>query len=223
MGENITLTASDGHTFDAYRAAPAGTPKGGIVVIQEIFGVNAHIREVADSYAADGYLAIAPAVFDRAKKNVELGYDQDAMTAGRGLKDECSYENAVLDLTAAVKAASEGGKVGTVGYCWGGTLSYLCSTRVPGVSASVVYYGGQIIPFNDEKLVAPAMMHFGETDAGITLSDVEAIRSAHPEAEVFVYDGAGHGFNCDHRGSYNEASCKTARERTNAFFAKNLA
>ncbi len=223
MGENITLTASDGFTFDAYRAAPAGTPKGGIVVIQEIFGVNAHIREVADSYAADGYLAIAPAVFDRAKKNVELGYDQDAMNAGRGLKDACSYENAVLDLTAAVKAASEGGKVGTVGYCWGGTLSYLCSTRVPGVSASVVYYGGQIIPFNDEKLAAPAMMHFGETDAGIPLSDVEAIRSAHPEAEVFVYDGAGHGFNCDHRGSYNEASCKTARERTNAFFAKNLA
>ena len=220
MGENITLTASDGFTFDAYRAAPAGTPKGGIVVIQEIFGVNAHIREVADSYAADGYLAIAPAVFDRAKKNVELG--QDAMNAGRGLKDACSYENAVLDLTAAVKAASEGGKVGTVGYCWGGTLSYLCSTRVPGVSASVVYYGGQIIPFNDEKLAAPAMMHFGETDAGIPLSDVEAIRSAHPEAEVFVYDGAGHGFNCDHRGSYNEASCKTARERTNAFFAKNL-
>lgn len=223
MGENITLTASDGFTFDAYRAAPAGTPKGGIVVIQEIFGVNAHIREVADSYAADGYLAIAPAVFDRAKKNVELGYDQDAMTAGRGLKDECSYENAVLDLTAAVEAASEGGKVGTVGYCWGGTLSYLCSTRIPGVSASVVYYGGQIIPFNDETLKAPAMMHFGETDAGIPLSDVEAIRKAHPEAEVFVYDGAGHGFNCDHRGSYNEASCKTARERTDAFFAKNLA
>jgi len=222
MGENITLTASDGFTFDAYRAAPAGTPKGGVVVIQEIFGVNAHIREVADSYAADGYLAIAPAVFDRAKKNVELGYDQDAMTAGRGLKDECSYENAVLDLTAAVKAASEGGKVGTVGYCWGGTLSYLCSTRVPGVSGSVVYYGGQIVPFNDEKLVAPAMMHFGELDSGIPLSDVDAIRSAHPEAEVFVYDGADHGFNCDHRGTYNEASCKTARERTNAFFAKKL-
>jgi carboxymethylenebutenolidase len=223
MGENITLTASDGFTFDAYRAVPAGKPKGGVVVIQEIFGVNAHIREVADSFAADGYLAIAPAVFDRAKKNVELGYDQDAMTAGRGLKDECSYEDAVLDLTAAVKAASAGGKVGTVGYCWGGTLSYLCATRVSGVSASVVYYGGQIIPFNDEKLAAPTMMHFGETDAGIPLSDVEAIRKAHPEAEVFVYDGAGHGFNCDHRGSYNEASRNKARERTDAFFAKNLA
>ena len=223
MGENITLTASDGHTFDAYRAAPTGKPRGGIVVIQEIFGVNDHIRKVADSYAADGYLAIAPAVFDRAKKKVDLGYDQAAMTAGRGLKDECSYENAVLDLTAAVKAARGGGKVGTVGYCWGGTLSYLCSTRISGVSASVVYYGGQIIPFNDEKLKAPTMMHFGETDAGIPLSDVEAIRKAHPEAQVFVYDGAGHGFNCDHRGSYNEASCKTARDRTDAFFAQNVA
>ncbi len=222
MGENIQLTASDGHTFDAYRAAPAGTPKGGIVVIQEIFGVNSHIREVADSFAADGYLAIAPAVFDRAEKNVELGYDADAMTAGRTLKDACAYEAAVLDLTAAVQAASEGGKVGTVGYCWGGTLSYLCGTRIDGVSGAVVYYGGQIIPFNDESTKCASLMHFGELDGGIPLDDVEAIRAAHPDADIHVYDGAQHGFNCDHRASHDEGSCKTARERTDAFFAKNL-
>ncbi len=222
MGENIKLTASDGHSFDAYKAVPAGTPKGGMVVIQEIFGVNSHMREVADSYAADGYLAIAPAVFDRQESNVELGYTADDVTAGRTLKDSASYDAAVLDLTAAVEAASEGGKVGTVGYCWGGTLSYLCSTRIGGVSGSVVYYGGQIVPFNDEALKTPCLMHFGERDAGIPLSDVDAIKTAHPEADVHVYP-ADHGFNCDHRGSYDEASCKLARERTDAFFTSNLA
>lgn len=221
MGENIKLTASDGHSFDAYRATPSGTPKGGVVVIQEIFGVNAHIREVADSYAADGYLAIAPSVFDRQETGVELGYDGDSITAGRTLKDNANYDAAVLDLIAAVAAASEGGKVGTVGYCWGGTLSYLCSTRIPGVSASVVYYGGQIVPFNDEALKTPCLMHFGEHDAGIPLSDVDAIKAAHPEADINIYP-ADHGFNCDHRGSYDEASCNLARERTDAFFAANL-
>jgi carboxymethylenebutenolidase len=222
MGKNIRLTASDGHSFDAYKAVPAGTPKGGVVVIQEIFGVNSHIREVADSYAADGYLAVAPAVFDRQKASVELGYTADDVTAGRTLKDSASYEGAVLDLAAAVKAASEGGKVGTVGYCWGGTLSYLCSTRVDGVSGSVVYYGGQIVPFNDEALKTPCLMHFGERDAGIPLDDVEAIKAAHPEADVNIYP-ADHGFNCDQRGSFDQPSCNLARERTDAFFAKNLA
>ncbi len=221
MGENIKLTASDGHSFDAYRAAPEGAPKGGVVVIQEIFGVNSHVRDVADSFAADGYLAIAPAVFDRQEANVELGYDGDSMTAARALKDNASYEAAVLDLNAAVEAASAGGKVGTVGYCWGGTLSYLCGTRVPGVSASVVYYGGQIIPFNDEKLQTPCLMHFGERDAGIPLSDVDAIKAAHPEADVNMYP-ADHGFNCGDRGSFDQPSAALARERTDAFFTANL-
>ena len=222
MGENIRLTASDGHEFGAYRAEPAGTPKGGIVVIQEIFGVNSHIREVADSYAADGYLAVAPAVFDRQESGVELGYEGDDITAGRTLKDNASYEAAVLDLSAAVEAVSGHGKVGTVGYCWGGTLSYLCGTRIDGVSACVVYYGGQIIPFNGETLKCPSLMHFGERDAGIPLSDVDAIKAAHPEADVNVY-AADHGFNCDQRGSYDAPSRDLARQRTDAFYAENLA
>ena len=222
MGKNIRLTAGDGHKFDAYRAAPAGTPKGGIVVIQEIFGVNVHIREVADSYAADGYLAIAPAVFDRRETGVELGYDADSIAAGRVLMDSASYEDAVLDLTAAVEAAAAHGKVGTVGYCWGGTLSYLCGTRIEGVSACVVYYGGQIIPFNAETLKCPALMHFGERDSGIPLTDVDAIKGAHPEADVNIY-AADHGFNCDHRGSYDEPSRALARQRTDAFYAEHLA
>ncbi|MGY8935990.1 MAG: dienelactone hydrolase family protein, partial [Alphaproteobacteria bacterium] len=141
MGEMIKLTASDGHTFDAYRADPAETPKGGIVVIQEIFGVNIHIREVADSYAADGYLAIAPAIFDRQKTGVELGYEGDDVSAGRDLKDSASYEDAVKDLEATVAELKVAGKIGSVGYCWGGTLSYLCGARIDDVVASVVYYG----------------------------------------------------------------------------------
>ena len=221
MGKNIRLTASDGHSFDAYKAVPAGTPKGGVVVIQEIFGVNSHIREVADSYAADGYLAVAPAVFDRQKASVELGYTADDVTAGRTLKDSASYEGAVLDLAAAVKAASEGGKVGTVGYCWGGTLSYLAATRVDGVAGSVVYYGGQIIPYKDESAKAPLLMHFGEMDAGIPMDDVDTIKAAHPQADVHVYD-ADHGFNCDHRSQYDEESCKLARRRSLAFFGQNV-
>ncbi len=221
MGAMIKLTASDGHTFDAYRADPTGAPKGGIVVIQEIFGVNKHIREVADSYAADGYLAIAPAVFDRQKTGVELGYVGDDVAAGRDLKDGASYDDAVKDLEATVEALKGAGKTGAVGYCWGGTLSYLCGTRIDGVAASVVYYGGQIIPFKDEKMNAASLMHFGERDAGIPLDDVATIKAAHPESDVHVYP-ADHGFNCDHRGSYDEASCKLARERTNAFFARHV-
>ncbi|MBL4721992.1 MAG: dienelactone hydrolase family protein [Alphaproteobacteria bacterium] len=221
MGEMIKLTASDGHTFDAYRAEPTGTPKGAIVVIQEIFGVNKHIREVTDSYAADGYLAISPAVFDRQKTGVELGYEGDDIVAGRDLKDSASYDDAVKDLEAAVAAVKSAGKVGTVGYCWGGTLSFLSGTRIDDVSASVVYYGGQIIPFKNEKMNAASLMHFGERDAGIPLDDVDAIKAAQPDSDVNVYP-ADHGFNCDHRGSYDEASCKLARERTNAFFAKHV-
>lgn len=221
MGKMIKLTARDSHTFDAYRADPSGTPKGGIVVIQEIFGVNKHIREVADSYAADGYLAIAPAVFDRQETGVELGYEGDDITAGRGLKDSASYDDAVKDLEATVAELKSAGKIGSVGYCWGGTLSYLCGTRIDDVVASVVYYGGQIIPFKDEKINGASLMHFGERDAGIPLDDVEAIKAAHPQSDVNIYP-ADHGFNCDHRGSYDEASCKLARERTDAFFAKHV-
>lgn len=221
MGKMIKLTASDGHEFDAYMAEPAGAPRGGIMVIQEIFGVNDHIRKVADSYAADGYLVISPAMFDRTKSGVEVGYDQESMNIGRTMKDSVSYEDAVRDLTATAAELKKAGKVGTVGYCWGGTLSYLCGTRVPDVSASVVYYGGQIIPFKDEKMQAASLMHFGETDAGIPLSDVDAIKAAHPESTIHVYP-AGHGFNCDHRGSYDKTSADLARERTNAFFAEHV-
>lgn len=222
MGQDLTLTADDGHSLGAYRADPAGTPKGGIVVLQEIFGVNKHIREVADGFAADGYVAIAPALYDRSsQKNVQLGYVGDDVAKGRDLREEFSWDDTVLDVKAAVDVLkAEGLKVGTTGYCWGGTISYLAGCRLD-VQAAVVYYGGQILPYVDEKENCPLLMHFGEHDKGIPLSDVDAIKAAHPDADVHIYD-ADHGFNCDHRGSYNEAAAKTARERTMAFYAANL-
>jgi carboxymethylenebutenolidase len=222
MGKDLRLKAEDGHELGAYRADPAGTPKGGIVVLQEIFGVNVHIREVCDRFAADGYVAIAPALYDRStKKDFQVGYTPDDIAAGRVLRDEFSWDDTVKDVKAAVDVLhGEGLKVGTVGYCWGGTISYLAGTRL-NVSGAVVYYGGQIIPYVQEKANCPLLMHFGEHDKGIPLSDVDQIKAAHPEAEVHVYD-ADHGFNCDHRGSYNEAAAAQARQRTMAFFAEQL-
>ncbi|HJM92493.1 MAG: dienelactone hydrolase family protein [Alphaproteobacteria bacterium] len=222
MGADITLTAEDGHSFGAYRAEANGTAKGGIVVIQEIFGVNAHIRETCDRFASEGYLAIAPALYDRTdNKNCNLGYTPEDMGIGVALKDAFSWDLCMLDVKSVVAVmAGEGLKVGTVGYCWGGTISYLAGTRLP-VAASVVYYGGQIMPYVDEKERCPMLMHFGEQDAGIPLDDVAAIGKAHPDAEVHIYD-AGHGFNCDHRGSYDEVAGDLARQRTMALFEKQL-
>ena len=225
MGQMIELTASDGHTLGAWRADPAGAPKAGVVVIQEIFGVNAHIREVADDYAAQGYLAIAPALFDRSRAGVELGYDEAAIAEGRDLALAMDPDLPILDIEAAVKAAAAAGKVGVVGYCWGGSLTFVSSCKHD-IAAASSYYGGQIlIALEREPNLAPAaplIMHFGEHDAGIPLTDVEQIRGKFPDVPVYMYN-AGHGFNCDHRGSYDEDSTRTARERTLEFFAQHLA
>ncbi|MBT3532280.1 MAG: dienelactone hydrolase family protein [Rhodospirillaceae bacterium] len=222
MGTNLTLTAEDGHSFGAYRADPAGAPRGGIIVIQEIFGVNIHIRETCDRFASEGYVAIAPALFDRSEtKNCELGYTPDDIAAGRDIMGTFSWDLCIMDMKAAYDVmAGEGLKVGSVGYCWGGTMSYLAGTRLP-VSAAVVYYGGQIMPYVDEKEGCPLLMHFGEHDQGIPLDTVDAIDKAHPDAVVHIYD-ADHGFNCDHRGSYSEAAANQARDRTMELFAQQL-
>ena len=224
MGQMIELTASDGHTLGAWRADPAGAPKAGVVVIQEIFGVNAHIREVADDYAAQGYLAIAPALFDRSRPGVELGYDENAIAEGRDLAFAMDPGLPVRDVEAAVQAAASAGKVGVVGYCWGGSLTFLAACKL-GVAAASSYYGGQIVAAlgrePDLAPAAPLIMHFGEHDAGIPLDDVDRIRKTFPDAPVYMYD-AGHGFNCDHRASYDESSRRTARQRTLDFFAKHL-
>ena len=222
MGQRLTLNADDGHSLGAYRADAGGTARGGIVVLQEIFGVNSHIRSVCDGFAADGFTCIAPALYDRSsRKDCDLGYEASDMATGRALREEFSWNDTVKDVAAAVAVlAGEGLKVGSVGYCWGGSISFLAGVRLD-VNAAVVYYGGQILPYKDETARCPMLMHFGEHDAGIPLSDVEQIRAAQPDATVHIYD-AGHGFNCDRRGSYDEAAAKLARQRTLEFFNVNL-
>ena len=220
MGETIQLTAADGHTFDVYKAMPSGTPKGAILVIQEIFGVNSHMKEVADSYAAEGYAVMAPALFDRAEKNFDVGYTPDDIARGRDTRAAVAWDDSVKDMQATFDALKPYGKIGSVGYCYGGSCCWLVATRI-GVAASSCYYGGQIAMFKGEKPQNPVMMHFGEKDHGIPMADVETIRKAHPEAQVFVYP-AGHGFNCDHRGDYNADCAAEARARTLAFFAEHV-
>ncbi len=222
MGNDITLKANDGHALGAYRAGPGGESRGGIVVLQEIFGVNAHIRDVCDGFAADGYSVIAPALYDRSsKRDCQLGYTPEDVELGRKLREEFSWEDTILDVGAAVVTLKDAGlKVAAVGYCWGGTISYLAATRLP-IDVAVVYYGGQIMPYVDERENCPLLMHYGRQDAGIPLSDVERIAGAHPNAAVHLYD-AGHGFNCDRRDSYDAEAARLARTRTMEFFAAHL-
>lgn len=223
MGDMINLTAEDGHQFAAYRAAPEGTPRAGLVVIQEIFGVNSHIRAVTDGFAKDGFLALAPALFDRVKPGIELGYEDGDIAEGRDIRAKIAHDDAVKDMAAAVTALkNEGLKVGVVGYCWGGSLAWNAATRLEGVGAAVGYYGGMIPDMIDEQPKHPVLLHFGELDQSIPLEGVEKIKAARPDVPVHVYEGAGHGFNCDQRGSYDTESATLARTRTLAFFAENL-
>lgn len=221
MGERIELHCADGATISAWLARPQGTPKGGMVVLQEIFGVNHHIRAVAECYAQEGYLAVAPALFDRVEKDVELGYDGTDMTRGVETRARTKLDDALTDIAAAIAEASKGGKVGAVGYCWGGSLAWAAATRLSGLSAAVGYYGGLIVGMVGETPRVPTMLHFGAKDKHIPLSDVEMIRDAHPAVPVYVYD-ADHGFNCDERASFDAAAAEVARERTLAFFDEHL-
>ncbi|MDE2364090.1 MAG: dienelactone hydrolase family protein [Hyphomicrobiales bacterium] len=221
MGEHIELKCRDGVTIGAYVARPAGAPKGGLVVLQEIFGVNHHIRAVADRFAAAGYVAVAPALFDRIERNVELGYGLDDRPRAMDTRSKTKVPETLADIEAAIDLAKEGGKVGLVGYCWGGTLAFLGACRLSGVTCAVGYYGGGIAGIASERPRAPVMLHFGALDKHIPLTDVEKIRLAQPTVPVFVYD-ADHGFNCDERESYDKAAADAALERTMEFFAAEL-
>jgi carboxymethylenebutenolidase len=226
MGQFTELKAADGQAIPAYVAQPKGQARGGIVVIQEIFGVNSHIRSVADGYAADGYLAVAPAIFHRVKPDVELGYEQDDMTAGMALKtatEALPSPGVMQDIQAAIKHASPAGKVGIVGFCYGGLLTWRSACTLTGLSAAVPYYGGGVTTPDEvaRKPKCPVLAHFGDQDHWIPLESVEAFRKAHPEVEVHVYH-ANHGFNCDQRGSWNAEAARLARERTLAFFGKHV-
>lgn len=223
MGKKTELTSADGFKLSAYEASPAGKPKGAVVVIQEIFGVNPHIREVVDGYAADGFYAIAPAIFDRVEKNVELGYDDKGMTTGIALAfEKLQMPNTLADIQAAITEAGKHGKVGVVGYCFGGLLTWLSACELSGVSAASSYYGGGVPGEAGRTPKCPIIMHFGEKDGFIPMADVEKFKAAQPNVPVYVYD-ADHGFNCDHRASYDAASAKLAKERTLALFGDKLA
>ena len=224
MGETVTLTAEDGAKFSAYVAKPAGKPRGGVVVIQEIFGVNHHIRAVTDRYAAEGYVAVAPALYDRVQGGYETGYTQEDVQSGMTTRAKTDPAKVLLDVKAAVAEAGKGGKVGVVGYCWGGLLTWRAAALVQGLSAAVPYYGGGT---TTEQEIArhpncPVMAHYAKEDHWIGLDTVETFAKAHPEVTVHLYD-ADHGFNCDHRGSYQKASADLARERTLAFLEEHLA
>jgi len=225
----ITLTAADGFKASAYVSEPSGAPKGAIVVVQEIFGVNSHIRGVADGYAAAGYFAIAPATFDRVERDIQLGYTADDMTQGSRLKaavDALPAPGVLQDIQAAVDhaaKATKAGKVGIVGYCWGGLLVWRAAEQVRGLSAAVAYYGGGMTVGSEpaRRPAVPTMAHFGDQDAHIPVEGVKAFEQAHPEVEVHLY-AANHGFNCEQRGSYNAGAAATALERSLFHFGKHL-
>jgi carboxymethylenebutenolidase len=223
LATQMTLTAEDGHKLSAYRAEPAMASKEGLVVVQEIFGVNKHIRSVVDRFAQDGFITAAPALFDRVGPGIEMGYSPEEVEAGREARTKVSLDDALADIQAAITALNgEGLKVGVVGYCWGGGLAWAAATRLTGVACAVCYYGGLIPELADEDPKCPVMMHFGEEDQSIPMDKVEVVRAKHPTIPLFTYPGAGHGFNCDLRASYNPEAAATARQRTLTFLREHL-
>jgi carboxymethylenebutenolidase len=221
MGELTTIMARDGHEFQAWLTASPGRPRGAVVVIQEIFGVNGHIRSVTDGFAAAGYTAIAPSLFDRVRRGIELGYSAAEQQQGAGYRKQIAPEAALKDIAAAAAVVKRSGRTGVVGYCWGGTLAYLAACELP-LAGAVVYYG-RVGDYLDRKPRCPVMFHYGSEDHGIPLSEVERIRAAQPAAPVNVYQGAGHGFNCEQRDSYDPQAAALAHTRTLDFFARYLA
>ena len=222
MGDTISITSADGFSFSAYQAMPTGTPKGGVMVIQEIFGVNQHIREVADGYAEAGYAVLAPAIFDRIQTGIELGYEEADMGAGMAYAfEQLDHARTIEDLAATVAQLKAYGKVGSVGYCFGGLMSYLSATHIDELDCAIAYYGGGIGGQLDKLPSKPIMFHFGDRDAFIPMDQVDAIKAALPDAPAFVYE-ADHGFNCDHRATYDEAAAEAARARSLAFFTEHI-
>jgi carboxymethylenebutenolidase len=222
MGKMIELTAADGHKFSAYRAEPAGKPKGAVIVIMEIFGVNSHIKAVADGYAADGYVAIAPAMFDRCHPGLDVGYTGADLDTARAAMQKAKLDEAIKDVTATLNEVKSAGKVGIVGYCWGGTCAWKSASSVDGLSCAIAYYGGGVPGLIGDKPIVPVMFHWGETDGSIPLEKAKEVAAAHSNQIHYFYPGAGHGFNCDQRASYNAEAAKLAKQRSLEFLAKHV-
>ena len=222
MGQTIEARMRDGASIRVYRADPEGTPRAGFVIMHEAFGMNDHIRDMCERYAAEGYLALAPALYDRAEKGVEVsGYGAEDLARGRELRRKVEWDPAVADMKAVIGLAREAGAVGVVGYCWGGSLAWLAATRC-GADAAVGYYGGQIVQFIDERPGCPFMAHFAERDVHVPPESAATVRRRHPGVPVHVYD-ANHGFNCDRRDDYDAGAAALAWDRTSEFLAANLA
>ena len=221
MGQMIQLQAADGFKLSAYRADPSVTPRGGLVVVQEIFGVNSHIRNVCDGYAADGYRVIAPALFDRVERGVDIGYSPQEIERGIALKAKARIDAALQDVAAARDALKDAGKAGITGYCWGGYVAWMAASRSSGFACAIPYYGGGMLEASAEEPKCSVMAHFGERDQHIPVDGVRKFTAAHRDVQVFIYP-ADHGFNCDQRGSYDAPSAKLARERTLAFLRQHV-
>lgn len=222
QGETVTILSDDGFALSAYVARPDGKPKAALVILQEIFGVNAHIRSIADRYAKEGYIGIAPAIYDRDTPHFEAGYTPDDMGRGFAIVKRLDRAKALADIQAAIDYVKDYGKVGIVGYCWGGTMAWLSAAELEGVSAAVGYYGGGILGLQNLKPTCPSMLHFGDLDKHIPVDGVREFAGQRPDVQTFIY-AADHGFNCDARASFNAAAADLARRRTLDFFAKNLA
>lgn len=221
MGDSIRLRAGDGMAFGAWRADPAGPCRGAVVVVQEVFGVNAHIRDICERFAASGYATIAPALFDRLRPGVELDYDEAGVAEGRALVGALGWEAPMHDIRAAAHALRPDAAVGVVGYCWGGTVAWLAGCRLD-VACVSAYYGRQIVDFTAEKPRCPSILHFGAEDPLIPRENVEKVRAAYPDVPLYLYEGAGHGFNCDRRADFRPAAAEAALNRTLALFAEHL-
>jgi len=222
MGSMTELTTADGHTLGAYKAEPSGSAKGGVVVIQEIFGVNQHIKNLVDEFAKNRYVAIAPALFDRKEKGLELGYGQDDFGKGRDTRGSLDDDGIQNDVQAAINDVSSAGKVGIVGYCFGGYVSWLAACKCDGLAAASTFYGGGIHAKRDDTPKVPVIFNFGDKDGGIPLNQVAEIKEAHPDIPCYVYDDAGHGFCCDDRESYNQGACERAHKRTLDHFGQHV-
>jgi carboxymethylenebutenolidase len=220
MGEFTTIMARDGHEFQAYLSPPPGKPQGAVVVLQEIFGVNSYIRGVTDDFAKQGYTAIAPALFDRIRRGIELGYSPADMQEGRGYVQQLKLDVTLKDVAAAVAVVKHSGRTGMVGFCWGGGLSYVAACELP-IACAVVYYG-KASSYLEKKPRCRVMYHFGTQDASIPLSDVEKVKAVDTQGMFYEYE-AGHGFSCDQRPSFNPEAAALARQRTLEFFGRKLA
>ena len=220
MGEMITYQAQDGMRLSAYQAQPTTTPKGGLILLQEIFGLNPHIKDVCDSYAQDGWHVIAPALFDRAEKEVALAYNPDGKTKGLALKAAVD-ETAQADIASLISLFDEAQKIAVIGYCWGGSLAWRMACATDLFDAAVCYYGGELSARKDDIAHCPVLAHFGRFDATIAMEVVTAFMAAQPDVACHIYE-AEHGFNCDHRSQYDAPSSQAARARTDAFLTKCL-